>query len=56
MKLIVFNLEKMMQNTLFLETEAGKLTIADTFSTSQQLFIVIFQANTCIQWHLYFSH
>jgi len=43
MNLIVFNLEKMLQHTLFLETEAGKLTIADTFNNSQQLFLVIFQ-------------
>jgi len=42
MNLIISNLETNMKNTLFLETETGKLTIADIFTTSQQLFLVIF--------------
>lgn len=42
MNIIVSNLEKNMKNTLFLETETGQMTIADVFTTNQQLFLVIF--------------
>lgn len=42
MNIIVSNLEKNMKNTLFLETDAGRITIADLFTTNQQLFLVIF--------------
>lgn len=41
LNLIVFNLEKIMKLTMFLETETGKLTIADVYTTNQQLFLVI---------------
>lgn len=41
MSLIVSNLEKSMKYTLFLETETGKLTLAEVFGTNQQLFQVI---------------
>jgi len=43
MNLILSNLEKNMEHTLFLSTEAGKLTIADIFTTSPQTFTVIFK-------------
>lgn len=42
LNLIVLNLEKIMKHTMFLETETGKLTIADVYTTNQQLFLVIF--------------
>lgn len=31
-----------MKNTMFLETETGKLIVGDVFTTSQHLFLVIF--------------
>lgn len=40
--LIVLNLEKNIKNGLFLETETGKMIIADIFTTSQQLFLVTY--------------
>lgn len=39
---MVPNLKNLMKCTLFLETETGKLTVADIFTCSQQLFHVIF--------------
>jgi len=36
------NLKALMKYPLFLETETGKLAIADIFTCSQQLFLVIF--------------
>lgn len=35
-------LEKNINNSLFLETPHGRMAFADIFTTSQQLFLVIF--------------
>lgn len=40
--LFVSKLENFMKHAIFLETETGKLAIADIFSSGQQLFQVIF--------------
>lgn len=42
LNLIVPNLKKLMKCPMFLEVDTGKLTIADIFTCSQQLFLVIF--------------
>ncbi|XP_050420549.1 condensin-2 complex subunit G2-like [Adelges cooleyi] len=38
LSLIVINLEKLLKNSLFLETETGKLIIGDIFTINSQLF------------------
>lgn len=38
---IASNLKNIMKFTLFLDSEPGKMTIADIFTTSQDLFMVL---------------